>query len=122
MRGRVLEPCNVSVTMASTAGSGDVMLEVTKLKLNISVDVLELVLSLQSSVLDPLVQPSPDKCVAAHPQTLSRIAHAQAHSSSSSRRQQGAWHSNSCATVTQCCTVLHGNADVLHHSGRCRVC
>jgi len=62
--GRVLEPCNISVTMASNAGSGDVTLEVTKLKLNVSVDVLELVLSLQSSVLDPLVQPSPDKCAA----------------------------------------------------------
>ena len=62
--GGVLEPCNVSVTMASTAGTGDVTLEVTKLKLNVSVDVLELVLSLQSSVLDPLVQPSPDKCAA----------------------------------------------------------
>ena len=62
--GRLLEPCNVSVTMASTAGTGDVTLEVTKLKLNVSVDVLELVLSLQSSVLDPLVQPSPDKCAA----------------------------------------------------------
>jgi len=70
--GRVLEPCNVSVTMASTAGTGDVTLEVTKLKLNVSVDVLELVLSLQSSVLDPLVQPSPDKCAASPQGSYSR--------------------------------------------------
>ena len=65
MKGRVLEPCNVTVTLASTSGTGDVTLAVTKLKLNVSVDVLELVLSLQSSVLDPLVQPSPDKCATA---------------------------------------------------------
>ena len=64
VRGRVLEPCNVSVTMVSTAGSGDVTLGVTKLKLNLAVDVLELVLNLQSSVLDPLVPPSPKKCAA----------------------------------------------------------
>ena len=63
VKGRVLEPCNVTVTLARSDSTGDVMLEVTKLKLNVSVDVLELVLSLQSSVLDPLVQPSPNKCV-----------------------------------------------------------
>ena len=65
VKGCVLEPCNMTVTLASSSGTGDVMLEVTKLKLNVSVDVLELVLSLQSSVLDPLVQPSPDKCATA---------------------------------------------------------
>ena len=40
---------------------GDLNFSISDLRLNLSADILELVGSLQSSVLEPLVQPSPDQ-------------------------------------------------------------
>ena len=42
--------------------TGDFNLSLSDLKLNLAPDILELVQSLQSSVLEPLVQPAPDRC------------------------------------------------------------
>ena len=41
--------------------AGDIQLALSDLRMNLSPDVLELALSLQSSVLEPLVQPPPDR-------------------------------------------------------------
>lgn len=61
VQGTVLEPCKVAVSMDMTQGSGDVNLKLSDLRLNVSPDVLELALSLQTSVLEPLFQPAPDR-------------------------------------------------------------
>lgn len=45
--------------------TGDFNLTLSDLKLNLAPDIVELVQSLQSSVLEPLVQPAPDRCVTA---------------------------------------------------------
>ena len=61
--GRVLEPVTLAAAISSERGNGKASVDLSKLKLNVSMDVLELILRLQSSVLGPLVQPSPDQCV-----------------------------------------------------------
>lgn len=61
--GRVLEPVTLSASISSERGTGKANIALSKLKLNVSMDVLELILRLKSSVLGPLVQPSPDQCV-----------------------------------------------------------
>ena len=62
MQGTVLEPCKVAARVDLQGGSGDIHLTLSDLRMNLSPDVLELALSLQSSVLEPLVQPAPDRC------------------------------------------------------------
>ncbi len=57
----VLEPCKVAVRMDMGGAAGDIQLTLSDLRMNLSPDVLELALSLQSSVLEPLVQPPPDR-------------------------------------------------------------
>ena len=61
--GRVLEPVTLSASISSEGGTGKANIALSKLKLNVSMDVLELILRLQSSVLGPLVQPSSDQYV-----------------------------------------------------------
>jgi len=61
VQGRVLEPCRVSVKLEQGGAGSTIEAAVSRLRLNVSVDVLELVLSLQSSVLEPLVQPAADR-------------------------------------------------------------
>ena len=63
VHGTVLEPCKVGMMMEMSGGSGDIQLKLSDLRMNLSPDVLELAMSLQSSVLEPLVQPAPDKWV-----------------------------------------------------------
>ena len=63
VRGSVLEPCRIAVDMSlrNPGPVGDLNFSISDLRLNLSADILELVGSLQSSVLEPLVQPSPDQ-------------------------------------------------------------
>ncbi|KAK9834254.1 hypothetical protein WJX81_000411 [Elliptochloris bilobata] len=61
VQGAVLEPCKVSVSADLTAGSGDIQVALSDLRMNLSPDVVELALALQSSVLQPLMQPPSDK-------------------------------------------------------------
>jgi hypothetical protein len=61
VHGTVLEPCKVGVMMELSGGSGDIQMKLSDLRMNLSPDVLELAMSLQASVLEPLVQPAPDK-------------------------------------------------------------
>ena len=61
VQGTVLEPCKVAVRLDMGPGGGDVALTLSDLRMNVSPDVLELALSLQGSLLEPLVQPSPDR-------------------------------------------------------------
>lgn len=60
-QGRVLEPCRVTAQLKQGSAGSEVEVNLSKLRLNVSVDVMELVLSLQSSVLEPLVQPAADR-------------------------------------------------------------
>ena len=62
VQGLVLEPCRIAVDMKMKDGTGDFNLSLSDLKLNLAPDIFELVQSLQSSVLEPLVQPAPDRC------------------------------------------------------------
>ena len=62
VQGTVLEPCKVGVRLDLGGDAGDIQLTLSDLRMNLSPDVLELALSLQSSVLEPLVQPPPDRC------------------------------------------------------------
>jgi hypothetical protein len=48
-------------------GGNEVEVKLSMLRLNVSMDVLELMQSLQSSVLEPLVQPAADRCAAMPP-------------------------------------------------------
>ncbi|KAK9908805.1 hypothetical protein WJX75_003140 [Coccomyxa subellipsoidea] len=64
VHGTVLEPCKVGVMMELSGGSGDIQMKLSDLRMNLSPDVLELAMSLQASVLEPLVQPAPDKPLA----------------------------------------------------------
>ncbi|KAK9819963.1 hypothetical protein WJX72_004515 [[Myrmecia] bisecta] len=64
VQGVVLEPCKVSVDMKLLDSTGDFKLSISDLRLNLSADILELVLSLQKSVVEPLVQPSADRPIA----------------------------------------------------------
>ena len=61
VQGTVLEPCKVGVKLDLGGDAGDIQLTLSDLRMNLSPDVLELALSLQSSVLEPLVQPPPDR-------------------------------------------------------------
>ena len=61
VQGTVLEPCKVAVRMDMGGDAGDIQLTLSDLRMNLSPDVLELALSVQSSVLEPLVQPAPDR-------------------------------------------------------------
>lgn len=61
VQGSVLEPCRVGIDMKMKNGTGDFNLSLSDLKLNLAPDILELVQSLQSSVLEPLVQPAADQ-------------------------------------------------------------
>ncbi len=61
VQGSVLEPCRIWVEMKMKNGTGDFNLSLSDLKLNLAPDIFELVQSLQSSVLEPLVQPAPDR-------------------------------------------------------------
>jgi len=63
VQGTVLEPCKVAVRMDMGGDAGDIQLTLSDLRMNLSPDVLELALSVQSSVLEPLVQPAPDRYV-----------------------------------------------------------
>lgn len=63
VQGSVLEPCRIAVDMRMKGPTGDFNLSLSDLKLNLAPDILELVQSLQSSVLEPLVQPAPDRSV-----------------------------------------------------------
>lgn len=63
VQGSVLEPCRIAVDMKMRGPTGDFNLSLSDLKLNLAPDILELVQSLQSSVLEPLVQPAPDRSV-----------------------------------------------------------
>lgn len=63
VQGSVLEPCRIAVDMKMRGPTGDFSLSLSDLKLNLAPDILELVQSLQSSVLEPLVQPAPDRSV-----------------------------------------------------------
>ena len=62
VQGTVLEPCKVGVRLDLGGEAGDIHLTLSDMRMNLSPDVLELALSLQSSVLEPLVQPPPDRC------------------------------------------------------------
>lgn len=66
VQGSVLEPCRVAVDMKMKGATGDFNLSLSDLKLNLAPDIVELVQSLQSSVLEPLVQPAPDRSVPQH--------------------------------------------------------
>jgi len=67
VQGTVLEPCKVAVRLDMGGDAGDIQLTLSDLRMNLSPDVLELALSVQSSVLEPLVQPAPDRYT--HPPT-----------------------------------------------------
>ena len=64
VQGSVLEPCRIAVDMKMKSKSGDFNLSLSDLKLNLAPDMFELVQSLQTSVLEPLVQPAPDRSIA----------------------------------------------------------
>ncbi len=51
--------CNAAWLQAAACAQ----VTLSDLRLNLSPDVVELALALQSSVLQPLMQPPPDKCV-----------------------------------------------------------
>ncbi len=62
VHGTVLEPCKISVHVNMAQGAGDVHLRISDVHIRVSPDVLELGASLQASVLEPLIQPSADRC------------------------------------------------------------
>ena len=62
VHGHVLEPCKISVHVDMAKGTGDVRLQISDVHIRVSPDVLELAASLQASVLEPLIQPSADRC------------------------------------------------------------
>lgn len=62
VHGHVLEPCKISVHVDMAKGTGDVRLQISDVHIRVSPDVLELGASLQASVLEPLIQPSADRC------------------------------------------------------------
>ena len=66
VQGSVLKPCRIGVEMKMTRGCGDVSLSLSDLNLSLAPDIFELVQSLQSSVLEPLVQPALDRSVHTH--------------------------------------------------------
>lgn len=66
VQGSVLEPCRVAVDVKMKGATGDFNLSLSDLRLNLAPDIVELVQRLQSSVLEPLVQPAPDRSVPQH--------------------------------------------------------
>lgn len=62
MQGKLLEPCRLEAKVRQVAAATEVDIEVSALRLNVSVDVVELVASLQASVLGPFSPPSADRC------------------------------------------------------------
>lgn len=63
VKGMVLEPTTVAVNMKMNGPSGNMSLNVSNIRLNLSPDILELAMSLQSSVLEPLIQPPAEQPV-----------------------------------------------------------
>ena len=65
MQGTVLEPCKVALSadLGGNGSGGDVQIRLSDLRVNLSPDVAELALSLQASLLEPLAQPPPDRCM-----------------------------------------------------------
>ena len=63
MRGMVLEPASLAVGVKMQGPSGNLTLDVSNLRLNLSPDILELAISLQASVLEPLIQPPAEQPV-----------------------------------------------------------
>lgn len=59
----VLEPTTVAVDMSMNGPSGNMSLNVSNIRLNLSPDILELAMSLQTSVLEPLIQPPAEQPV-----------------------------------------------------------
>ena len=56
--GTVLEPTSIGVKMEMVGSSGTFILDISNIRINLSPDILQLALGLQSTVLEPLVQPS----------------------------------------------------------------
>lgn len=63
VKGMVLEPTTVAVDMSMNGPSGNMSLNVSNIRLNLSPDILELAMSLQTSVLEPLIQPPAEQPV-----------------------------------------------------------
>jgi hypothetical protein len=61
VQSRVLEPCRVAASLSMQDASGELHIDVSCLKVNLSGDVLELLLGLQSSVIEPLILPAADR-------------------------------------------------------------
>ena len=67
VRGTVLEPCHIGADIVLDADSvGDFQVAISDVRLNLSPDVVELALSLQTTVLEPFVSPAPDRCALAN--------------------------------------------------------
>jgi hypothetical protein len=62
VQATVLEPCKLALEMSMGPAGGDVSVKLSDMRLNLSPDVLELMLALQSSIIEPLVHPPPDRC------------------------------------------------------------
>jgi len=63
VRGMILEPASLAVGVKMSGGSGNLSLDVSNVRLNLSPDILELAMSLQASVLEPLIQPPAEQPV-----------------------------------------------------------
>lgn len=63
VKGMVLEPTTIAVDMKMAGPSGNMTLNISNIRLNLSPDILELAMSLQTSVLEPLIQPPAEQPV-----------------------------------------------------------
>ena len=64
VRGVVLEPCRIAAEISmQPEDAADFQVEVSDVRMNLSPDVLELALSLQTTVLEPFISPPADKYV-----------------------------------------------------------
>lgn len=63
VKGMVLEPTTLAVDMSMNGPSGNLGIRLSNIRLNLSPDILELAMSLQSSVLEPLIQPPAEQPV-----------------------------------------------------------
>ena len=64
VRGTVLEPCRIAAQIEmQPEDAADFQVEVSDVRMNLSPDVLELALSLQTTVLEPFVSPASEQCV-----------------------------------------------------------
>ena len=61
MQNIILEPVTVGVQTDVHAQQGNIKLNISNIRLNISPDIVELFMTLHTSVLSPLLQPSADK-------------------------------------------------------------